>query len=300
MQRVSSIAYAVTIVSLSALLLACPPSRLPPVAARIQPTRYERIVLGFTPEADVVFVELRDRLEPSVRAHRIGTNDEAALTDLEPTIAAMVNADVASRETIVAELRASSAGARLEALGMTWATVVDGPVKTARGVVTREAEHIRAEADAATRIELATLGTSVLPVADVWLTSADGAMIAVELVYDGEPRVRDLRAFVTGRVDAQLAVLRAEQALERGADDEVMAALVDARRSVQPGDPLLGNIDYVEALREARRGDAAACARALSHAIARDARYRDKATRDDGFDSVRHTPEMTALLARTP
>ncbi|MBC7795007.1 MAG: hypothetical protein H7Z43_14980, partial [Clostridia bacterium] len=229
MKRTVSIAYAHVGLVLSSMLVACPPSRVSPVAARVQPKRYERFVLGFTFNGDVVFLEIRDSAEPCIRAHRISTNDEQTLTNLEPTVAQMVTAAGTPREAIVAKLRASSVGARLETMGFTWAVRRESSVNTAVGVVTRAGEHIVATADKATHVELTTLSTSLLPQSDLWLTSSDGKFIAVELNYGGLPAVRDLRAFETMRIDAQLILMRADQAVRRGASDEAQNLLTRAR-----------------------------------------------------------------------
>lgn len=298
MKRSVSIAYAVLFIVACGSFIGCPPDRTPRVSERIQPTHHERIVLGFTPEAEVVFVEVRDGVAPAVVAHRIGTNDQITLDVLEPTIAALVDASSASRDVIVSGLKASSFGARLEASGFVWAVHAEQPVKTELGTLRRDGVHIAVSADAATRIELATLGLP--PESDLWLMSPDGRFVAIEMLYTGSPRVRDVRAFVRDSTDAQLLTLRAERAFDRGDDDAAAHDLARARALVASGDPLVGNIDYVEASLAARHHDAAACVRSLNHAIAHDRRYRDRAARDRAFDTIRHAPEMVGLFATSP
>ncbi len=203
-----------------ALLTACPPPKNSPVRNRVQQTRYERIVLGFTKEPEaVVFLELRDGALPALRMIRLDTPEGSDPAPIDTTIAESVDDTGETRAQVVETVRASSTGARLEAFGMQWAHMVEPPIATGLGTVDRIADKVQARADGATVIDIALLGSTVLPDADVWLTSDDGSLFAVELVYPGQPRVRDMRVFRRDNVDVRLALLRAEQAMERGADE---------------------------------------------------------------------------------
>jgi hypothetical protein len=191
-------------------------------------------------------------------------------------------------------------GGRLEAAGMRWAAPRPPPVTSTLGTIERRGAVIVGRADDATQVTLATLGDAVLPESDLWLTSPDGDVITVELVYPGMPRVRDLRVIQVRRVDAQLALLRAEQALERRADGEARERLAFASERLAMGDPLAAVVAFTRARVAARAGNAESCVAELEKATGQDSRYRDQAVRHDDFDGVRKDPRFIDFLTLAP
>ncbi len=282
-------------------LAACPPSRVNPVTSRIQQTRYERLVLGFQEApAAVVFLEVRDGAPPRVRRHHVASLEAVDLFDVDPALVALAEEPTTERKQLIDGIAASSMGGRLEAAGMRWA--VPGPplATSSLGTIERRGPDIVGYADDATLVSVATLGDSVLPESELWLTSPDGGVIAVELVYPRAPRVRDLRVIETRHVDAQLALLRAEQALERQAYDEAKGRVAFAAERLRVGDPLVARAAFTGARIAARAGDVEGCVRQLEQATSHDSRYRDQAVRHDDFDGVRKDPRFIDFLTLAP
>jgi hypothetical protein len=281
--------------------VACPPSRVNPVTNRVQQRRYERLALGFlTAPPGVVFLELRDGADPLIRLHQSDQLAESDLMEVDAALRALVDDENTARGTIIEAIRASGMGSRLEARGIQWAKPQAPPLATELGKIVRQGPRIVASADAATEVTVATLGDSVLPESDLWLAAPDGSMLAVELTYGGTPRVRDLRLFSRARIDADLAQLRADQAMERNADSEAAADLDFAAARVPAGDPLVGALAFARARLAARRGDVPACVAALRDATARDARFRGQAVRHPDFETVRKDPRFVDFLALAP
>jgi hypothetical protein len=272
-----------------------------PVTSRVQQTRYERLALGFqeAPPA-VVFLELRDGTPPSIRKHRLGRLEESDLLEVDATLAALVSDENTHRKVLLDSLAASSMGGRLEAAGMRWAVPGPPPAKSELGTIERRGDVIVARADDATQVTLGNLGDAVLPESGLWLTSPDSKAVAVALLYPGSPRVRDLRVFEVPRVDAQLALLRAEQALERRADEEAGDRLTFAAERLGDGDPLAAVVAFSRARIAARSGDVDACVAELKKATAQDSRYRDQAVRHDDFEGVRKDRRFIDFLTLAP
>ncbi len=283
------------------ILAGCPPSRVNPVTNRVQGVRYERIALGFQQSPpSVVFLELRDGMPPRVRQHRLDRLEEHDVLEVDPSLAGFVADETANRQVIIDRLAASSMGGRLEATGMRWVTPRPPPVTSVLGTIERRGEHVIARADDATQATLAELGDAVLPESELWLTSPDGDMVALELTYPGVPRVRDLRVFETRRIDAQLGLVRAEQALDRRADGEASERLDFAAERLSPGDPLVAVVAFTRARIAARARDVSGCVVELEKATALDSRYRDRAVRHDDFDGVRKHPRFIDFLTLAP
>ncbi len=282
-------------------LVGCPPSRVNPVTSRYAQTRYERLALGFrTSPPAVLFLELRDGKEPLVRQFRLDKPEEADLMPVDATIAGMVADTHTQRQAIVDAITHAPMGGRLEAIGVLWVSPAPPPVKTALGAIERRRELIVALADDASQVVLAKLGDAILPEADLWLTANGAAYVAVELSYPGMPKVRDLRVFEIARVDAQLALLRADQALERGADAEAKERLGFAAERVAPGDPLAAAIAFDRARVAARAKDVDACVAELLRATALDSRYREEAVQNGDFEGVRKEPRFVDFLMLAP
>lgn len=282
-------------------LLGCPPSRVNPVTNRQAQTRYERLALGFqTSPPAVVFLELRDGKEPTVRLFRLDKIDESDLMPVDATIAGMVADTHTSRQAIVDAITNAPMGARLEAAGVRWAAPTVSPVHTTLGNVERRGELIVALADDATQVVLSKLGDSILPESELWLAANDNAFVAIELSYPGTPKVRDLRVFEVARIDAELALLRVDQALERGADAEAKERLTFASARVAAGDPLAGVIAFDRARVAARAKDVDTCVAELGKATALDTRYRDKAVKHADFEGVRKEARFIEFLMLAP
>ncbi|HSI04128.1 MAG TPA: hypothetical protein VLC93_06620, partial [Myxococcota bacterium] len=148
----------------------------------------------------VVFLEVRDGEPPRIRQHNLGRLQESDLFDVDATLAGLVAGENIDRKLLIDTLAASGMGGRLEASGMRWAAPGPTPAATTLGTIERRGSVIVGRADDATQVVLATLGDAVLPESDLWLTSPKGDVIAVELVYPGTPRVRDLRVIEVDRV----------------------------------------------------------------------------------------------------
>ncbi len=282
-------------------LAGCPPSRLNPVTSRIQQTRYERLVLGFREApAAVVFLEVRDGVPPRVRQHTLESLEEMDLFDVDATLVGLATAPQVPRQELIDGIAASGMGGRLEASGMRWARPGPSRATSELGTIERQGAAIVGRADDATQVTVATLGDAILPEAELWLASPEGDVIAVELLYPGTPRVRDLRIVAVRRVDAQLALLRAEQALDRRSFGEARERLGFASQRLWKGDPLLGRVAFTEARVAAREGDVAACVAELAKATRLDSRYRDQAVRHDDFDGVRKDPRFIDFLTLAP
>ncbi len=219
---------------------------------------------------------------------------------VDATIAGMVADTHTQRQAIVDAITHAPMGGRLEAIGVLWVSPAPPPVKTALGAIERRRELIVALADDASQVVLAKLGDAILPEADLWLTANGAAYVAVELSYPGMPKVRDLRVFEIARVDAQLALLRADQALERGADAEAKERLGFAAERVAPGDPLAAAIAFDRARVAARAKDVDACVAELLRATALDSRYREEAVQNGDFEGVRKEPRFVDFLMLAP
>jgi hypothetical protein len=301
MLRHVSIVQPVALALCVTLLTACPPPKNSPVRNRLQQTRYERIVLGFVKQPQsVVFLELRDGALPALQMIRLDTPESSNPVPIDTTIAESVDDSAATRAQVVETVRASSTGARLEAFGMQWARTVDPPLATGMGTVDRLGDKVQARADGATVIDLAALGSAVLPESDVWTTSDDGSLFALEMIYPGQPRVRDMRVFQRDNVDVRLALVRAEQAMQRGADGEAGSRLDWAAGLVAAGDENASAIAYARARLAARRHDVEGTVAQLRDAIAHERRYRGLAQYEADFNPVRHETKFIEFWAVTP